>query len=163
MSAAACRQAMSTLLTRHVAQIEAATAYLRRVKQAIAENDREALQGLLEHPEFDVDAIERLENERHRLLEAHDFATDAAGFEQCIAWCDDAAGGLAGLYRQLVQGLIELQHSIQLNQLLVDRGKDRVRRSLCLLGGIGGGGQCRTYGSDGKTEPASGHRDIAIA
>ena len=163
MSAADCRRTLSALLARHVAQIDAATAYLRRVKQAIAENDREALQGLLEHPEFDVATIERLEDERHRLLEAHDFAADSGGFEQCIAWCDDAAGGLAGLYRQLVQGLIELQHSIQLNQLLVDRGRDRVRRSLCLLGGTEAAGQYRTYGSDGKAEPAGGRRDIAIA
>ena len=162
MSAKACREDLGELLASHVAQIDAATAYLRGVKQAIARNDLENLQQSLEQPDFDVDAIERLEAERHRLLETHGFGADLAGFEQCIAWCDDADGGLAERYRQLVQSLIALQHSIQLNQLLVNRGKDRVRRSLCLLGGLGGG-QARTYGSDGKAEQAGGRRDIAIA
>ncbi len=163
MSAAACREALSALLASHVAQIDAANVYLQGIRQAIASNEPENLQRSLERPEFDVDAIEGLEAERHRVLEAHGFSADFAGFEQCIDWCDDAAGGLAELYRQLVQGLIALQHSIQLNQLLVDRGKDRVRRSLCLLSGLGNAAQCKTYGSDGKAEPASGRRDIAIA
>ena len=163
MSVVACRKAMGELLATHVAQIDAANAYLHEVKRAIAESDLETLQHSLGQPGFDVDAIEQLEGERHRLLEAQGFSADFAGFERCIAWCDDDAGGLAELYRQLVQGLVALQHSIQLNQLLVDRGKDRVRRSLCLLGGLAGAGQCKTYGSDGKAEQAAGRRDIAIA
>lgn len=163
MSAATCHAALSALLARHVALIDAANAYLQGVRQAIAENDPESLQRTLEQPEFDVDAIEQLERERHGLLEAHGFGTDAGGFETCIDWCDDASGSVTGLYRQLVQGLVALQHSIQLNQLLVDRGKDRVRRSLCLLGGLGGAGHCKTYGSDGKARQADGRRNIATA
>ncbi len=163
MSAVDCREAMGALLASHVAQIDAANAYLQEVKRAVAESDLESLQRSLEQPDFDVDAIERLEGERHRLLQSQGFTADFAGFERCIAWCDDAAGSLAELYRQLVQGLVALQHSIQLNQLLVDRGRDRVRRSLCLLGGIAGAGQCKTYGSDGKAEQSAGRRDIAIA
>ena len=163
MSAAACREALSALLARHVALIDTANAFLQGVRQAIAENDAEALQRSLERPEFEVDAIERLEGERHRLLEAHGFGTDAASFEKCIEWCDDGSGRVAEHYRQLVQGLVALQHSIQLNQLLVDRGKDRVRRSLCLLGGLGGAGQYKTYGSDGKARQADGRRNIATA
>ncbi len=163
MNAKACREDLSALLANHVAQIDVATAYLRSVKQAIADNNVENLQQALEHPDFDVDAIERLEVERHRLLETHGFSANFAGFEKCIAWCDDADGGLAKLYQQLVQSLIALQHSIQLNQLLVNRGRDRVRRSLSLLSGLGGAGQARTYGSDGKPEPTAGRRDIATA
>lgn len=163
MSAVDCREAMGALLARHVAQIDAANAYLQEVKRAVAESDLESLQRSLEQPDFDVNAIERLEGERHRLLQSQGFTADFAGFERCIAWCDDDAGSLAELYRQLVQGLVALQHSIQLNQLLVDRGRDRVRRSLCLLGGIAGAGQCKTYGSDGKAEQSAGRRDIAIA
>ena len=163
MSAAACREALSALLARHVAQIDAANAYLRAVKQAIADNDLESLQHSLDRPAFDVDALERLEAERHRLLDAHGFSADSGGFEKCIDWCDDPAGELADGYARLVEGLVALQHSIQLNQLLVNRGKDRVRRSLCLLGGLGSAGQCKTYGSDGKAEQPTGRRDIAIA
>ncbi len=163
MNAVDCREAMGALLASHVAQIDAANAYLQEVKRAIAKSDLESLQRSLDQPEFDVDAIERLEDERHRLLETQGFTADFAGFERCIEWCDDATGSLAGLYQNLVEGLIALQHSIQLNQLLVDRGRDRVRRSLCLLGGLAGAGQCKTYGSDGKAEQASGRRNIAIA
>ena len=163
MSAAACREALSALLARHVAQIGAANDYLRAVKQAITDNDLETLKHSLDRPDFDVAAIEALEDERHRLLEVYGFGTDFAGFERCIEWCDDPDGELADGYRQLVKGLVELQHSIQLNQLLVNRGKDRVRRSLCLLGGLGNAGQGKTYGSDGKAELPAGRRDIAIA
>ncbi len=163
MSASACREALGALLARHVTQIDAANGYLQAVKRAIADSDIDTLQRSLESPEFDVGAIEELEAERHRLLESHGFTADFAGFERCIEWCDDTTGGLAELYRQLVEGLVALQHSIQLNQLLINRGKDRVRRSLCLLGGLGGAGQYKTYDSDGKAELPAGRRNIAIA
>jgi flagellar biosynthesis/type III secretory pathway chaperone len=163
MSSQACREQLTLLLGTHIERIGRANDYLAEIRTAIAENRLEALQESLSHPDFSVEDIEHLEQQRHRLLSGHGFNQDSEGFEKCVAWCDDAAKNVTLLYRQLIESLLKLQHSLQVNSLLVSRGHDRVRRSLRILTGQSTSGHHKTYSSKGKTIQPTGQRDIAIA
>ncbi|MCP4983746.1 MAG: flagellar protein FlgN [Gammaproteobacteria bacterium] len=162
MSHQKCHAQLCELLHTHVTRINRASEYLAEIKTAIAENRLEQLQQTLAHPDFAVNDIEHLEQQRHQLLSSYGFSEGSEGFEQCVAWCDDEQGHVNELYQQLIQGLVKLQHSIQANNLLVSKGRDRVRRSLGILSGLGAAGNCKTYSSDGKTTNPTGQRDIAI-
>lgn len=163
MKLAQCRERLIELLGAHNACIESANAYLMSIKSAIAENRIDQLQDSLSGPEMPVSKIEGLEAERMTLLQNYGFDGDDNGFKKCIDWCDDEAGQVADLYQQLVQNLMQLQHSIQINSLLVSKGQDRVRRSIGILTGAGSANGSRTYSSEGKTLDSDSRRDIAVA
>ncbi len=158
-----CRERLIELLRAHNVCIENANAYLESIKTAIAENRVDQLQQSLSSPELPMAEIDRLEADRRELLEACGFAGDDQGFEKLVARCDDDGGSVGELYARLVQNLEKLQHSIQLNSLLVSKGQDRVRRSIGILTGIGNSNHGKTYRSDGKTTVENDRRDIAIA
>jgi len=163
MNSSECQEQLTALLEAHNASISSANDYLLAIKNAIAANQLEKLQQSLSKPEFVLDDIEQLEQQRYQLLSTYGFSKNSDGFEKCVAWCDNEQGQVSGLYQQLIQGLVQLQHSIQLNSLLVTRGQDRVRRSLGVLTGLGAMANCKTYSSNGKTLSPAGQRDIAIA
>ncbi len=163
MSSIQCREQLIALLESHNVRITSAIDYLDSIKQAIAESSLENLQQSLSNPDSALVDIERVEQQRHQLLSTYGFSQDSEGFEKCMAWCDNEQQQVYELYQQLVQSLVQLQHSIQINSLLVNRGRDRVRRSLGILTGHGAAGNCKTYSSDGKTLSPTGQRDIATA
>lgn len=162
MNSKACHHNLSLLLRSHLERIGRANDYLAGMRQAIADNDLARLQQLIAAPDFSVDEIEQLERQRHKVLADFGFAPDRAGFEQCLGWCDNDAGELSALYRRLIETLEQLQRSIQLNRLIVNRGKERVRRSIGILTGLGNAGSGKTYNSSGKAQDSSGPRDIAV-
>lgn len=161
MNSQQCREQLTALLEEHIQRIADASEYLAGIKQAIAENQLESLQDSLAKPAFAVDDIEQLEQQRYQLLSNYGFSQDADGFEKCVAWCDEDQQ-VSELYQQLIQNLVQLQHSIQVHSLLVNRGRDRVRRSLGILTGLGTTASGETYSSDGKLD-SSDPRNIAIA
>ncbi len=163
MNPVECRQALSRLLQAQQQRVADAGRFLQQVKQAVADDDLAVLQGLLAQPAIALAEIESSEAERRQLLQDFGFATDAEGFERCIEWCDDDEASLASQNAALRNELIDLQRQIQLNQLLVNKGQDRVRRSLGLLTGTDTATQGKTYDSAGKTARPAGRRDIAIA
>ena len=163
MNSSACRECLTELLQAQNARISSANAFLLTIKNAIADNQLETLQQSLANPELAVDDIEQLEQQRHQLQSTYGFSENSAGFEKCVAWCDNPQGQVAKLYQQLIQGLEQLQHSIQINNLLIIKGRDRVRRSLGVLTGVGTAGNCKTYSSNGKALSPADQRDIAIA
>jgi len=163
MSSTQCRAQLSELMETHISRISRANDYLAEIKKAIAENQLETLQQSLAQPDFSVEDIERLEQQRYQLLSSYGFAKDSDGFQKCVNWCDDEQAQIAELYQQLIQGLVQLQHSIQVNSLLVTRGRDRVKRSIGILTGLGTTGNCKTYSSEGKALDPNGQRNIAIA
>ena len=157
-----CRDRLSELLGLQRERVAAASDFLRAFKDAIAQNDLDAMQGRLQAPAFSIEDIEQIERQRHELLDEFGFGRDAAGMESCLEFCD-ADGRVERLYQSLTADLVELQREIQLNRLLVERGRERVRRSIGVLTGLGSGAQDKTYGSSGKAELPRGRRDIAIA
>ena len=63
----------------------------------------------------------------------------------------------------MIQNLFDLRHSIQINSLLVNKGQERVRRSIGILTGTSSTGTCKTYSEKGQAVDPAGRRDIAIA
>ena len=163
MNPVECRQILDRLLQSQQQRVADTRDYLQQVRQAVAEDDLETLQTLLERPGIALAEIESIEAERQQLLQRFGFGTDAEGFERCLGWCDDADASLASRNQALRQELIELQRQLQLNQLLVNKGQDRVRRSLGILTGMDTATQGKTYDSAGKAALPRGRRDIAIA
>jgi len=158
-----CRTQLTVLLEAHTARISAANEYLLKIKNAIAENKLETLEQTLTSSELPFSDIEKLEQQRHQLLTEYGFSKDSDGFKKCVDWCDGGAGQVSNLYKMLIQCLVELQNSIQINSLLVSKGRDRVRRSIGILTGSGRAASYRTYTSNGKAEQRIGQRDIAVA
>ena len=163
MNPVECRQALGRLLLSQLKRVADAGNFLQQVRQAVAEDDLGKLQTLLEQPGIALAEIESIEAERQQLLQNFGFGADAEGFERCIDWCDDGEASLATRNQELREELIGLQRQVQLNQLLVNKGQDRVRRSLGILTGMDTANQGKTYDSDGKAALPGGRRDIAIA
>ena len=158
-----CRERLSELLQAQNDRISRANLYLDTIKNAIADNRLDDLQQSLTSPDLAIDEIEHLEQQRTELLAEFGFDRDNDGLEKCVAWCDDENSQLTGLYQQLIKNLFELRHSIQINSLLVNRGQERVRRSIGILTGVGDGGVGKTYSDKGQEINPAGRRDIAIA
>jgi flagellar biosynthesis/type III secretory pathway chaperone len=158
-----CRARLRELLQKQNAGIASANAYLVAIKDAIANSRLDHLQQKLGSPELAIDDIEELEQQRLQLLGDFGFERDNAGMEKCIAWCDDEDHQLSALYQQLIRHLFELRHSIQMNSLLVNRGQERVRRSIGILTGVGNSTTGKTYGASGQTINPADRRGIAVA
>ncbi len=158
-----CRRQMLLLLGAQNTSITAANDYLLHIKNAIAENKLENLDPLLANPELPIEDILELERQRFGLLQNFGFDSDSAGFKKCVTWCDNSKQELNEAYQRLINGLTQLQRSIQLNNLLIGKGKDRVRRSIGILTGQGNVTQGKTYSNKGQTLEDNGQRNIAIA
>ena len=163
MNVSECRERLTELLQAQNVLIGQANDYLVTVRQAIAGNSLETLQQSIADPGLAIEDIEGLEQQRYQLVERSGFGKDRDGFEKCIAWCDDGQGQVAELYQQLIHGLVQMQRSLQLNSLLINKGQDRVRRSIGILTGLGTSAGCKTYSSKGKAIDPVGSRDIAVA
>lgn len=162
MNANHCRQRLSELLQAQTERITQANEYLLVIKNAIANDQLENLQQSLTSPDLSMQDIENLEQQRYQLLTDFGFDQDPDGLEKCINWCDRDRQ-LSALYQQLIASLMDLRQSIQINSLLVNKGQDRVRRSIGILTGVGTSGTCKTYSKKGQAINPAGRRDIAIA
>lgn len=162
MNANQCREHLSGLLQAQVERITQANQYLLVIKNALADDRLEDLLHSLTNPDLTIEDIENLEQQRYQLLADYGFDQNPEGLEKCINWCDDRQR-LAGIYQQLVDSLVSLRHSIQINSLLVNKGQERIRRSIGILTGVGTAGACKTYGDKGQAITPADRRGIAIA
>jgi len=155
-----CHKDLLALLGRQTDELEAINGYLGDIKAAISEGDTEVLNALLTQQRIPIAEMDDLESQRHRLLDIYGFQADREGLLSCIAWCDDQEI-LSRQYELFRQALLRLQRGIQVNSLLVNKGRERVRQSLQLLVGQATNEQGRTYASNGKTDDDSTLRSIA--
>jgi flagellar biosynthesis/type III secretory pathway chaperone len=158
-----CRQALSQLLQMQLAKVDEVNHYLVELKDSIAQNDIEAINGTLSQNNLPIGEIEDLENHRNQLLTQYGFETNKEGQAACIKWCDDNEGKLSKQYQLLSESLIQLQQSIQINALLVNKGQDRIRRSVSLLTGQVNSEKSNTYSKNGQTHGATNKRSISQA
>jgi flagellar biosynthesis/type III secretory pathway chaperone len=157
-----CFQKMTALLSQQTDEIEGINAYLGDIKNAIAANEIETLNTLLTQQQLPMEDIINLENQRHQLLAAYGYELTLQGLEKCIGECD-TNGRLEEQYQSFQQALLQLQRSIQVNSLLIDKNKNRIHKSLKLLTGQQNSDNSKTYASNGRTSGYSNKRSIAQA
>ncbi len=157
-----CHAELLALLVHQSEELEAINTYLAEIKSAIVENDTDSLNALITQQRLPVAEMDNLENQRNRLLASYGFKPDRDGLASCIAWCDKGEA-ISQQYAIFQQALLRLQHAIQINSLLVNKGRERVRQSLQLIMGQPASNRMTTYSSNGKTDDNSSHRTIARA
>lgn len=158
-----CRQVLSQLLQAQQVKVDEVNHYLVELKTSIAQNDIEAINGTLSENNLPIGEIEDLENHRNQLLSQYGFEANTEGQAACIKWCDDSEGNLHKQFQLLSESLIQLQRSIQINALLVNKGQDRIRRSVSLLTGQANNEKSNTYSKTGQTYGAPNKRSISQA
>lgn len=158
-----CSQTLGQLFETELVKVNEVNDYLIELKTSIAQNDIEAIDDTLSEKSLPIDEIEGLENRRHQLLIQYGFDTNKEGQAACIKWCDDKEGNLSKQYQLLSESLTQLQRSIQINALLVNKGQDRIKRSVSLLTGQVNNENTSTYSKNGQTHGAINKRSISQA
>ncbi len=157
-----CHTKLMALLVHQTEELDAINTYLGEIKSAIVESDTESLNTLITQQRLPIAEMDDLESQRNCLLEMYGFKPDRDGLLSCIAWCDRGEA-ISRQYELFRQALLRLQRAIQVNSLLVSKGRERVRQSLQLIMGQPASEQVTTYSSRGKTEENNNYRTIAQA
>ncbi len=157
-----CFHKLNSLLQRQFSEIEGLNAYFDDLKSAISTGDSKELNQLISQQRLPTAEFEEFEDQRVQLLEHYGFEADKDSLLACIDWCDQG-GILENDYLQLEQALQRLQHSVQLNHLLVNKSQKHVRQSLHLLTRQAITDSTSTYSSTGSTEELSSRRSLAQA
>ncbi|MCP3689805.1 MAG: flagellar protein FlgN [Gammaproteobacteria bacterium] len=157
-----CHAELTALLTHQSAELDGIITYLIEIKAAIVGNDTESLNALITQPRLPIAEVDKFETQHNLLLERYGFTHDRDGLTKCIAWCDKDEV-ISQQYEAFQQTLLRLQHTIQINSLLVSKGRERVRKSLHLIMGQPASNGMTTYSSSGRTEDNDSHRTIARA
>lgn len=153
-----CYQSLTDLLQNQTTELQTINNYLTQIKNAVADNDVEALDQLVTQQRLPVAEIEDLQIQRQQLMSNYNFDADNTGFEKCIDWCDQQ-GTLASQYQNFKQELMLLHRSLQISDLLVSKGQNRIRQSLQLL--TGQTVNTKTYTSNGQSQDSTDGRSIA--
>lgn len=157
-----CYSELNDLLQRQIDEIRGLYACLADIKSAIVEGDPDRMNHLVGQQQHRVEKIECLDSRRRDLLARHGFQYEKEDLLSCIDWCDEDSM-LADLYRQYEKSLNELQRSLRVNSLLVNKGRKRIRQSLYLLTGQDASNQSATYSATGIAEETRNLRTLARA
>jgi flagellar biosynthesis/type III secretory pathway chaperone len=158
-----CQQALSQLFQTQLTRVDEINLFLIKLKASIAQNDTEAINTTLYENNLPISEIEEFENSRNQLLNQYGFEANIKGQTACIKWCENNEGNLSKQYQLLSESLIQLQQSIQINALLVNKGQDRIRRSVSLLTGQVNNEKSSTYSKNGQTNLTANKRSISQA
>lgn len=162
ISAQQCREDLVKIFSHQTSRLVSLNTYLLQIKDKIATNDVDALNEVLQQDILPFEELNELEHERHRLLSAYGFDRGNGELEKCIAWCD-LDNQVQRQHQQLSEALTQLQHSIQINDLLISKGKSRIRRGLQMLTGQSNLQNTLTYTNSGAAQDSVENRTIARA
>ena len=162
ISAQRCREDLIKIFYHQETRLLSLNAYLIDVKDRIAANDVDALNDILQQDILPVEELNELEHQRHRLLAIYGFDYEKHELEKCIAWCD-IDNQVEQKYQQVNEALAQLQHSVQINDFLVNKGKSKIRRALHILTGQNKFQQSVTYTHSGEAQDSAENRSLARA
>ena len=162
ISAQRCREDLVKIFDLQADKLQSLNAYLTDLKDRIAANDVDALNQALQQDILPVDELNELERQRHRLLSAYGFDYENNELKKCIAWCD-VDNQVEKEYQRVNKALSQLQDSIQINDLLINKGKNRIRRALHILTGQNNLEKTVTYTHSGEAMDSAENRSIAKA
>lgn len=161
-SARQCREDLVSIFSHQTTSILSLNTYLSDIKDRIAANDVDALSNVLQQDNLPAIDLNELEREQHRVLSVYGYDSGISELESCIAWCDQD-NQVQLQYQQASEALKQLQHSIQINDLLVSKGKNRIRRALQMLTGQSNQQNSVTYTNKGEAQDSVENRSIARA
>ena len=155
-----CHDELSQLFETQISDLRAFNRFLTRLKNAVAENDIDGINNLVAQQKLPTAEIEKSLVKQQKLAWEFNFEANNTGLEKCINWCDEG-GTLVRQYEEFKQELVLLQRSLQISNLLVSKGRNRVRQSLQLL--TGQTANTRVYTSSGQSQDSTDGRSIAHA
>ncbi len=145
-----CRNQLNQVLTQQIQQVSSYVNYLGDIKTAISVNDTNELNELLERQQ-NPEHIENTQVQQAKILTAHGFESSDQGLNQCIADCD-LNSQLKNHKNNLTEKLKELEKSLLINALLVQKSQHRVKQSIRLLSGHDPSGTASSYSKLGNIE-----------
>ncbi|MFT5658596.1 MAG: flagellar biosynthesis/type III secretory pathway chaperone [Gammaproteobacteria bacterium] len=158
-----CRHDLIRLLQAQLDKVQEVNTFLVELKASIAQNDIDAINAFLSHDSLPISEIEALEGQRNKILATYGFQSNNNAQQECIAWCDDSDASLSTQFKLFTEALLNLQRSIQVNDLLVSKGQERIRRSVQLLTGKADSEGSSTYSKSGQTRTGTDKRSITRA
>ena len=153
-----CHVELSSLFETQTSELQAVNSYLIKIKNAIAENDVEALNNLVDEQTLPIREIDLLQAKQRQLMSSYNFQPTREGLEKCIEWCDKE-NTISKQYQTFKVEMEKLQLSLQVSDMLINKGQNRVRQSLHLL--TGQTVNTRTYTSTGHSQESTEGRSIA--
>ena len=158
MEVAACREALSSLLSQEVSMLGSLAGLLDREHVLLVANDVETLEQVMEERQIIVGKLLRAEDERRDLCRMHGRGTDAEGLEQLMMWCDPR-GTLKARWAECAANATRCRELNDRNGALVAARMKRVENLLTVL--TGQPQETPTYGPKGAYAPVRAGRVLA--
>ena len=149
------------LFQQHTEQVTHYIDYLDQIKLSVIASDNQQLDALLSDNPIDTAAIENRNIQQMQCLQHLGYDTNQQDLENWISSFDDA--DLSKCYSELKEKLEQLEKSLLLNNLLVQKNQQRVRQSIRILTGHTSSSGLSTYSRQGNELNESSGRSLARA
>ncbi len=153
-----CSQQIDQILTLQIAQVSSYINYLSDIKSAISANNTQQLNELLEQQQLNPELIEKTQQQQIQTLTEFGYELNDEGLTSCIQDCVNASQ-LTSQKNILTEKLKELEKSLLINALIVQKNQHRVKQSIRLLSGHKLSNNASSYSKQGSIESHddSGH------
>lgn len=154
------QQQLDLILDREIDAARRLAEVLNSENAAIGRRELAALEQAITDKQAGLQRLEELNRERGLLVASQGFATDKAGMESCLKWCD-TTGLLTGKWRQLLSVADNCRTQNRMNRQLMDMGSRHIHHALCILRGEDP--DQNLYGPGGDNIAPHASRDLATA
>ncbi|MCP4076066.1 MAG: flagellar protein FlgN [Gammaproteobacteria bacterium] len=153
-----CSQQIDQILTLQISQVSSYIDYLSDIKSAISSNNTQQLNELLEKQQLNPELIEKTQQQQIQTLTEFGYDLNDEGLTSCIQDCDNTSK-LTSQKNTLTEKLKELEKSLLINALIVQKNQHRVKQSIRLLSGHKLSNSVSSYSKQGGIESHedSGH------
>jgi len=155
---AQCSNQIEKILILQISQVSSYIDYLSDIKNAISSNNTPQLNELLEKQQLNPELIEKTQQQQIQTLTEFGYELNDEGLTNCIQDCVNAPQ-LTAQKNTLTEKLKELEKSLLVNALIVQKNQHRVKQSIRLLSGHKLSNNASSYSKQGSIESHddSGH------
>ncbi len=146
-----CSHKIDKILTLQISQVSSYIDYLSNIKSAITSNNTPQLNELLEKQQLSPELIEKTQQQQIQTLTEFGYELNDEGLTTCIKNCDNASH-LTSQKNTLTKKLKELEKSLLVNALIVQKNQHRVKQSIRLLSGHNLSNNSSSYSKQGNIE-----------
>jgi len=155
---AQCSQQIDQILTLQISQVSRYIDDLSNIKSAVSTNNTQQLNELLEQQQLNPEIIEKTQQQQIQTLTEFGYDLNDEGLTSCIEDCVNPSQ-LISQKNVLTEKLKELEKSLLINALIVQKNQHRVKQSIRLLSGHKLSNNASSYSKQGSIESHddSGH------